>query len=324
MKNPASLIILVIVFSSLPASAVIVAGASGGGNTINNTTRAQMEGELGTFFPAYDNVIQYSDASGIYLGHNAATRDVWVLTARHITGSAAAITIDGQAYNFGAEFFPGGDLRLVRYSRLDGAVPSLPAVQISSTVPVASTALVVVGYGQNRTQNATTNANISDAVSVVVGTGYNWTGPRIKRWGTNEIEGEFLNSLEVGSPVSGTTGTFNIGVNSVGFMTDFDQPGTGEWLSSNEAQGSLGDSGGSAFYFNGSEWVLTGIYSAVSGFAGQAGNTAAFGNLSILTDVASYNPTIQSLIGTSLIPEPTSSLLVMISSLTLLVRRRFR
>ncbi len=131
------------------ASAVIVAGASGGGNTTNNTTQAQYESEYLISFPIYDNVIQYSDASGIYLGHNASTKDVWVLTALHITTGASAgstVVIDGLAYNRQAEGIDGygvqvgGDLRLVRYKRVDLAVPSLQAVAISTTVPVAGTA----------------------------------------------------------------------------------------------------------------------------------------------------------------------------------------
>jgi hypothetical protein len=330
MKNLAPLFTML---SCLPASAVIVAGASGGGNTANNTTRAQLESELSTSFPAYENVVRYSDASGIYLGHNPVTRDVWVLTARHVTtgvgvGSAGStITIDGLVYDRIADSLPGGDVRLVQYRRSDGAVPSLPAVSFSNTIPLANTPLLVIGFGQNRVQNATTGANTSDAVPIAVtgGTtpGYNWSGSSVKRWGTNNIEAEFLNGLEVGTPVSGTTGTFTIGgVNSVGFMTDFDQPGNGGWLSSNEAQGSLGDSGGSAFYFNGTEWVLGGFFSGVAGFGGQTGSTAAFGNLSVITDISTYNPAIQSTIGITLVPEPGSCTLALAAGLLLFRRRR--
>ncbi len=328
MKNPTSLGILLCLISAFPASAVIVAGGSGGGNNANNTTGAQLQSELSTVFPAYDNVVQYSDASGVYIGYNAATRDVWVLTARHINSSTAPITIGGQAYNYGAEFLPGGDLRLVRYSRTDGAVPSLPAVQLSTTVPVGSTSLVTIGYGQDRLQNGATLANTPDSVNITVtgGTvpGYDWDGPQTKRWGTNNIEAEFLNSLEVPpAPVAGTTGTFSIGgVDSIGFMTDFDQPGAGQWLSSNESQGSLGDSGGAAFYLSGGQWILGGIYSAVVSFNGQTGSTSAFGNLSILTDVSSYQSSINSTLGVALVPEPSSFLLFIMSSAVIFCRRR--
>ncbi|MEN9974569.1 MAG: hypothetical protein RLZZ282_575 [Verrucomicrobiota bacterium] len=332
MKNVLSIISLISVAISLPASAVIVAGASGGGNTTNNTTRSQLESERGIAFPAYGNVIRYSDASGIYLGFNAATNDVWVLTARHITTNATAgalVTIDGLTYNRQANgtdgfgLLPGGDLRLVRYRRADLSVPSLPAVALSSTVPTAGTELVMIGFGQNRTQNATTNRNTSDAVPVAVGNGYNWSGTSVERWGTNNIEAEFLNALEATGPVSGTTGTFLVaGYNSIGYMTDFDTPGPGEWLSSNEAQASLGDSGGSALYYSGGQWILSGIFSSVGGPGGQMANTSAFGNFTLVTDVASYSGAIGSSLGTTLIPESASSALLMLSAVALLVRRR--
>lgn len=331
MKTHLQNIGLILAALTLPASAVIVAGASGGGNTANNTTETQFQSEYGISFPAFENVIRYSDASGIYLGYDPATRDVWVLTARHVSSSLTqgdTVTIDGLVYNrqpngvdgFGA--LPGGDLRLVRYNRGDLAVPSLPAVNISTSIATAGTGLFMVGYGQNRVQDATVSPLGSDAVSVTVGTGYNWVGPTIKRWGVNQIEAEFLDSLET-VPVTGATGTFSMGAyDTIGYMTDFDQPLSGQWLSSNEAQGSRGDSGGSAFYYSGGEWYLSGIYAAVSGFEGQAGNTSAFGNLSLLTDVASYSGAIDGALGgVTLVPEPGSFALWVLASAAALSRR---
>jgi len=316
---------------TLPTSAMIVAGASGGGNNANNTTQAQFQSEYGLSFPNFGNVVAYSDASGLYLGYDASTKDVWVLTARHVSSSStqgAAITIDGLVYerkSAGTDGFgllPGGDLRLVRYGRSDLAVPSLPAVNLSTTVPIASTSLLMIGFGQNRTENAATNDFSSDSTSLTVGSGYHWSGNKIERWGTNQIEAEFLDGLET-APVSGVTGTFSLGpYSTVGYMTDFDQPGFGQWRSSNEAQGSLGDSGGSAFHYSGGTWYLSGIMSAVAPFNGQASNSSAFGNLSLLTDVASYSGAIAtSLNGVTLVPEPTSMGLLMVSVLTILTRR---
>jgi hypothetical protein len=106
-------------------------------------------------------------------------------------------------------------------------------------------------------------------------------------------------------------------------MTDFDKPTGGQWLASNEAQGSLGDSGGSAFYNSGGQWYLSGIFTAVTGLVGQDSQTSAFGNLSLLTDVASYSSSITSaLSGVTLIPEPSTVLLMAIGALALLRRNR--
>lgn len=315
------------------ASAVIVAGASGGSNITNNTTQAQFESEYQISFPIYDNVIQYSDASGIYLGFNASTKDVWVLTARHVTTNVSAgstVVIDGLTYNrqaagldgYGVQV--GGDLRLVRYNRVDLSVPSLPAIAISNTMPVGGTGLLMVGYGQNRTETAAGDAFTSDATSTAAGTGYHWSGTNIKRWGVNQIEAEFLNLLEVSTAVTGTTGTFSLGsYNTIGYMTDFDQPGSGQWLTSNEAQGSLGDSGGSAFYYSDGQWSLSGIFTSVATFGGQAGNTSAFGNLSLLTDVASYSSAINTaLSGVALVPEPSTLWFMAFGTMVLLRRKR--
>jgi hypothetical protein len=219
---------------------------------------------------------------------------------------------------------PGGDLRLVRYRRDDLAVPSLLAVEIATTVPIANAGLLMAGFGQNRTQNATTNAFTSDASTFTVGTGYNWSGTRMLRWGTNAVESEFLDALESGTAVSGTLGTFSMGAfTTSAFMTDFDQPGIGQWLSTNESQGSLGDSGGGAFTYDGSQWYLAGIFSAVAGLQNQPSNTSAFGNLSLLTDVASYSSAIDSALGgVTLIPEPSSLMMAAAAGGACLLSRR--
>lgn len=333
MNAHLKVIVSALAILTAPAPAVIVAGASGGGNTANNTSAAQFQGEYGVPMPVYENVISYSDASGIYLGYDAATKDVWVLTARHVNSSATqgnTVTIDGKVYTRqpgdgdGFGFLPGGDLRLVRYRRTDLAVPSLPAVRLSSTVVSPGTALFMAGYGKNRVQDASVSALTSDAVSVTVGTGYNWSGTNIKRWGVNQVEAEFLNALESTGPVTGPTGTISLGpYSTICYMTDFDAPSSGSWLTSNEAQGSLGDSGGGAFYHFDGQWYLSGIFTSVAGFGGQAANSSAFGNLSLLTDVSSYHTAIQTALNqVTLIPEPEAPFLMLLTSVTWLSRRR--
>lgn len=311
------------------AHCVIVAGASGGGDNTNNTTRAQLEAELSTFFPAYENVISYSDASGVYLGYDPATKDVWVLTARHVNVGGSTIVIDGLTYDRqpdgdGFGYLVGGDLRLVRYTRPDQAVPSLPAVKMTTALPTGGTSLVMIGSGQNRVENGAVNAGTSDAVSLTIGTGYHWSGTNIERWGTNNIDFEFPDSLESTGPIGGPLGTFNMGsYSTVAFHTDFDSPGGGQWLTTNEAQGSLGDSGGGAFYFDGTQWVLAGIFSSVTSLSGQDPNSSAFGTGTLITDVATYRTAIEAALGgVTLVPEPTSATLIGLGLLAFAGRRR--
>jgi hypothetical protein len=307
-----------------PVSAVIVAGASGGGDTFNNTTANQYFAETGVSFQAYNNVIQYSDASGVYLGYNAGTHDVWVLTARHIStdGSAGAtVTIDGLTYNRQADggdgygILVGGDLRLVRYHRGDNQVPGLTALSLSTTVPTASTSLVMAGFGRNRVENAAANATTNDSTSTTVGTGYHWAGGQIERWGTNNIG-------DLGAGVTLTVVDLGLGYTTTTFVTNFDTPGSGEWLSSNEAQGSAGDSGGGVFIYDNGQWVLSGIMSAVDGPVGQDASSSAFGNSTYATDINTYSSAINSAIGATLIPEPATWWLATCGLILALRRRR--
>lgn len=308
--------------------AVVVAGANGGGNNTNNTSRAQMESATGTVFNAYENVVRYAGGSAVYLGYNPSTFDVWLITARHNTNPTGNITLDGKSYTFQERVTTAdgddslGDLELLRYKRTDNAVPSLPAVQLSSTTAPSNATMALIGLGQNRVENAATNANVSDASSVGTGLqGYNWTST-IKRWGLNTMDSEFPDLLESGIPTMGRTGTYEVGgVNSVGFTMDFDRPANGQWLTSNEAIGSPGDSGGGVFYFNGSGWELNGLISVINASGSQNANTSAFGNLTIATDIATYRSALLGNTGI-LVPEPSTALLVLFGSLTLLRRKR--
>lgn len=317
-------------FMSLPASAVIVAGANGSG--ANHTTRDQLESELNTCFPAYENVIRYSDASGVYIGYDPATRDVTVITARHITTNATAgatVDIDGLTYERqadGADGFGqliGGDLRLVRYRREDLEVPSLPIIRLATSDPLPRSSLIMIGYGQGRMEAAATDPSVTDALDIMVEEfaypGYNGSGISEKRWGTNNVQ-------QLG-PNGETTYQFSIGgVTSTGFFTNFTKPESDQWLTSHEAQATVGDSGGGAFFYDDHEWVLGGIISGQSLLYQQAGNTSVFGNATIFTNLADYPLEIPSALrstgSTSSIPEPSVWLLVLGGSFCLLIRRR--
>lgn len=334
MIRSAYALLLILGLLATPCRAVIVAGASGGGNTNNNTTAAQFQSEFGFQAEVINNIFQFGGGSAVYLGYDQSTREVWALTARHINPNgvtALTATIDGLDYQQQSYTVVGGDVAVVKYKRADNQVPGLNPISLSTTVPAASTALLMVGKGRNRIEDATTNREVPDSVSTTVGTGYNWTTSdnRIVRWGTNNVEAEFLDALESGGPATGVLGTFSMGAyTTVGFMTDFDEPAgaggnpnDGEWLSSNEAQGSAGDSGGGVFTFVNGQWVLSGIFSTVYPFVGQDAETAAFGNITGITDISTYKSGIDSAIGVTLIPE-TSSWILAVGSTLLLVRRR--
>ena len=94
------------------------------------------------------------------------------------------------------------------------------------------------------------------------------------------------------------------GRSTTAFVTDFDQPATGDWLTTSEAQAVLGDSGGGVFAFDG---TLHGIVAAVSG---SDVTDAAFGEKTYFADIATYKTAIDTAIGYTLVPEPSTTALL--------------
>ena len=299
------------------AHAVVVAGANGGSDTSNNTTAAQMAQQLDLTNTAfYSNILPYSDAGSVYLGW-ANTIDGprgYLLSAMHINLSSIML-INAVSYSVTRQSIAGSDLALLTLSNVNGIMPALPVVNLASTAPSIGTGVIMAGFGRNRVQTATTNANTSDAVAVTDGTGYSTTTPHIQRWGTNTTVK--FNSL--GQPLP--TGTVDIGGRlTTAFVTGFDQPASGEWLTSNEAQAVLGDSGGGVFGFDG---VLRGIIVAVSG---SDATDAAFAEKTYLADIATYKTAVDTAIGYALVPEPSTTSLLFLGAgaAALLASRRRR
>lgn len=301
MKPARQLLLVVLLLTGRDACAVVVAGANGGGNTSNNTTAAQMATQLGlgdTSF--YDNVLPYSDAGSVYLGWANTTGGprAYLLSAMHINLSNTML-INAVSYSVTRQSIAGSDLALLTLSNIDGIMPPLPVLDLATTTPAIGTGVILAGFGRNRVQDAATNANISDAVVVPDGVGYTTTVPQVQRWGTNDTV-KFDN---VGPPAP--VGSLSIGGRpTTVFVTDFDQPGSGEWLTTSEAQAVLGDSGGGVFGFDG---VLHGIIVAVSG---SNVTDAAFGEKTYFADVATYKTAIDTAIGYTLVPEPSTTALL--------------
>lgn len=309
--------------ATLPSSAVIVAGANGGGNTSNHTTQAQLESVLGAEFANYGNVLNYSDATGIYLGYEALSKDIWVLTARHVTPNSTALVLEGNSYVYQQRVNLAADLALVRYSHASGMVPTMPSVQLAGSPISGGETVIMIGIGRDRIQDATTQATVSDAVTLMSSpdrNGYQWDANRIKRWGISSVDssnrfggGDVLEAVTMGSGPSSYSTTL--------YSTTFNQPLAGEWLTSHQAMGSHGDSGGGSFSWDGSQWVLSGVMSLVGGIDGQPTETSLFGNATGMTDIATYASAIQAVTGT-LIPEPSSSAMLITTLSFALLRRK--
>lgn len=254
---PVRVALAALVLATAPeAGAVVVAGANGGGNTTNNTTAEQMEAQLGLVdADFYNNVLPYSDATAVYLGwaQTDAGPRAYLLSAMHITLSSTML-INSVSYNVTRESIAGSDLALLTLSNIDGIMPPLPVLNLADTTPTIGTDVIMAGFGRQRVQDATTDADVPDAIALDNGTGYTTTAPQVMRWGTNQT---------IAAISTNPTATVDIGgLPTVAFRTQFDEPDAGEWLASNEAQAVVGDSGGAVF---GHDGILYGITVAVSG-----------------------------------------------------------
>lgn len=304
------------------AHAVIVAGANGGAGSGGNTTRVPLETAVGRDFPLFDNVIAYSDATGVYLGYNPSTYDVWVLTARHVGPSSAAITLSGNSYTWQQRINLSGDLALVRYTQADNIMPTLSHSPLAASLPDPADDLVMFGIGRERVQAGATTADTPDSITLMAGPpaveGYQWAATRVRRWGLNNMDEDFIGE----APGFGPLNSISFGsYSSWTYSATFDRPADDGWLASNEAMGSRGDSGGGVFYWDGGQWVLSGIMSAIATYTGQPASTSAFGNATAITDISTYRNEILSFTG-ALIPEPSAALLLCIASMLALRRRR--
>lgn len=310
------LCLAVLLGSTVSTQAVIVAGARGGGDNTFNTTRAELEAlptvDDGFFF---DHVFTLAGGNGVYIGFRPTPSGPigYALSGMHL-GNQTTLTIQGETYTVQSRTaIDDSDLALYAFTHTSNIMPTLPALSLSPTTPVQGTDVVMIGAGRNRVQDATTDADVSDAVSVTDGTGYTTTTPRLKRWGTNAT----ANFTSPGQP--GPTRAFDLsGRDTVVFRTIFNEPTAGEWLTTNQAQGVTNDSGGGVFSHDG---LLLGIMVAV-----QAPNAsqARFENATLMADIATYKTLIDAETGGMLIPEPATAALMLGALAILYGTRRSR
>lgn len=251
----------------------------------------------GTGVP-WDNVIQVngnSDASGVYLGGG------WVITAAHV-GYPSDVTIDGTTYTTDSDcLFPltnaGWDP--------DGSDTMLPPDLVLFRLDSAPSPDMNLTYG---------GLSEGDANITMIGYGPTdqTTGVGTKSWGMNDIEtfpGVATHALiETGSTPDWDT---------VSLFTDFDMGTT------NEAQAEVGDSGGGAFYQDGSgNWVLGGVIFAV-GTDTDTGIQNTF-----IADLDEYDIGVNGISGImqshGSVPEPNSCVLSLFGTLVLLILCRKR
>jgi Trypsin len=306
LQRTLTLIISAALFQ-VSARAVIVSGTTG------NITAPGDD-------PGWQNVGLCNSATAVYLGGG------WVITAYHVNAFGSfPVSFTSGTYNV-----VGGTVHQLTNNGVGGMTantdlvmfqingdPGLPPLQVSASAPTLGMDLTMIGYGRNREAartfwQVTVNGG-PDTWTETAGPhnaeGYKAGIGQTKRWGTNDAEAVNVN--------------VNDGVGDIRSMLSlFDD----DALLTNEAQATVGDSGGGVFRKNGPNWELAGIMYA----AGSLGNGFGFyDNLPAGASVYEHSATFtadlsfyRNQIVALMIPEPSASALLLLTAGFLSRRRR--
>jgi autotransporter-associated beta strand protein len=280
--------------------------------------------------PGFYNVGSTGGASIIYLGNR------WALTASHVfINPGTPLFYSSQAHAYlpyqvanavTSSVFGTADLTLMNLA----TDPGLPSLTIGTTQPTGGP-VVMVGNGRPQSdlnQPIQEYWNVSTPAS---GTSWTWSsislpnppvtpitasywtsnsnppipqgtyqastitydGGQAIRWGLNQVTGTVTVTDQNGHSTAGYYTTFNDPTFAPGLTA----------LGGNEAQASVGDSGGAVFYKNGSNWTLTGAMIAVYTYSSHPDSAnpanslmAVFGELTAVADLTRYRGAILNVI----------------------------
>lgn len=226
----------------------------------------------------WDNVVGVNGASAVYLG------GAWVLTASHVGYGSFAVgsstfSPDGTTLRLTNSDGSGTDLILFHLT----IAPPLPSIPLVSTTPAAFSQIDMIGFG-HIAGSAQTNFGLYS--------GFYWSFGATRSWGNNKVN-------------LGGTSVINAGSGNVtAFNCDFTSPGTlgPAAQTSDEAQVSVGDSGGGVFQKSGSVWQLVGILDAEMTQVNQQPNTSVYGDKTYMADIATYQSQITAVLAAQPVP----------------------
>ncbi|HEX4142387.1 MAG TPA: PEP-CTERM sorting domain-containing protein [Pirellulales bacterium] len=330
---------LLVCLAARPAAAVII--SSGNGQTGVDPSNP---------LTANVGISSTGGASVTYLGND------WAITADHVntnTGGVGPLQIGGNDYSVdetiqltNPQDDSLADLKVVHIvtGGANPPAPVLPNLQIASSSLGLGATVEMVGNGQSLNVdesgspvqyywNATGPDNNLTWTQVSASmadpqpgnaSGYVTTDTNTIRYGENDVS-----NVTGASPVYDGS-SYTVTAFTTTFNDSYYSPSA--TLYSDEAQATLGDSGGAVFSFVDGQWQLVGIMVAeatysnqpsnVSPSLGDAAGTAVFGDESYIADLSVYRSQI-----VAVVPEPSSLLMAALGGLGLLlaaVRRRLR
>jgi hypothetical protein len=235
--------------------------------------------------------LDQNNASGVYLGNG------FLLTANHVNVPATAL-INGGTYLIDTAYAPlqidGADIKLLRILG-DPQLAALSLIQPGATGLNKASTIIGWGVGKGFT---------------VINQGWNWSddSSRAQRWGTNTTLPDYF-----------------VSNNQSYLLTTFDR-----LQGSEEAAVTLGDSGSALFQKFGSKWELAAITSSV-----ETGGQSLYDHdpLRLLDQpdhnffipIALHRDSILAATTTPpVIPEPSSTLFLLLGTLGLWTVRRHR
>jgi hypothetical protein len=208
--------------------------------------------------PGWGHVGRRGGTSAVYLGEG------WVLTARHsgvgpfLLGETSHPAVPGSAVQIGALDGSGTKADLVLF-RVDPA-PPLPRLTLLRSPPAVGNRVILVGFGSGRGKELEFRGI----------PGFGWSPPHTRRWGSNRVSAQ---RVEVVGPSSLTRC----------FQMDFSRVGTED-----EAQATVGDSGGAVFAKQDGEWRLAGVLLSIGTHSDQPPSSSVYGNFTNAADLSYY------------------------------------